>query len=61
MPSDRARLRNNRILRDLSDTRARKLLALKNAIKQGSFDVETRLDMTADYMFEEVARLRAAE
>ena len=35
MPTDRAKLRNNRILRDLSDTRARKLLALKNAIKSG--------------------------
>lgn len=61
MSTDRAKRRNNRILHELSETRARKIMALKKAIKRGVFDVESRLDMTAEYMFEDVAKLRAAE
>lgn len=59
--SARADKRNRRILATLPKQRARELLALKEAIDRGDYDPDTRLSMVADYLFDEVAKMRGRE
>lgn len=55
--SARADKRNRRILSGLVPSRAQELLSLKAAIRNGAFEVDSRLEEVAERLLEDAGRL----